>query len=122
MPGLQQWGVDSGDIHYESFGPATLVKREKPALIAGGAQPVSITFNRSGKSLAWDPAAASLLELAEASGIDVDSGCRAGSCGSCQTALTAGKVDYSQQPDADIAPGHCLLCIATPNGDLVLEA
>ncbi|MEZ5587885.1 MAG: FAD/NAD(P)-binding oxidoreductase, partial [Sedimenticolaceae bacterium] len=24
VPGLEEWGVDSGDIHYESFGPATL--------------------------------------------------------------------------------------------------
>jgi ferredoxin len=50
------------------------------------------------------------------------SGCRAGSCGSCQTALSAGVVEYSQDPDAEIAPGHCLLCIATPRGDLTLEA
>ena len=122
VPGLEQWGVASGDIHYESFGPATLVKREKPALAATEAQPVTITFSRSGKCLTWDPAADSLLEFAEANGIDVDSGCRAGSCGTCQTALTAGKVDYNQQPDADIEPGHCLLCIATPSRDLILGA
>ncbi|MGB5571597.1 MAG: 2Fe-2S iron-sulfur cluster-binding protein, partial [Sedimenticolaceae bacterium] len=109
LPGLEEWGVDSGDIHYESFGPATLVKREKPALAASGAQPVNITFSRSGKRLTWDPAAGSLLEFAESNGIDVDSGCRAGSCGSCQTALTAGEVEYNQQPDADIEPRHCLL-------------
>jgi len=122
VPGLEEWGVDSGDIYYESFGPATLVKHEKPALAATDAQPVNITFSRSGKRLTWDPAAGSLLEFAESNGIDVDSGCRAGSCGSCQTALTAGEVEYSQQPDADIDPGHCLLCIATPSCDLVLEA
>ncbi len=122
VPALEEWGVDSADIHYESFGPATLEKRERPAKTAGGAQAVSITFGRSGKSLTWDPAADSLLEFAEANAIDVDSGCRAGSCGSCQTVLTAGEVDYSQQPDVDIEPGHCLLCIATPRCDLVLEA
>jgi hypothetical protein len=122
VPGLEQWGVDSGDIHYESFGPATLVKRERPAQVTGDTGPASITFSRSGKRLTWDPAADSLLEFAEASGIDVDSGCRAGSCGACQTALMAGKVSYKQQPDADIEPGHCLLCIATPSCDLVLEA
>jgi ferredoxin-NADP reductase len=122
VPGLEQWGVDSGDIHYESFGPAALVKREKPAQIAGSTRPFSVTFTRSGESLNWDPTADSLLEFAEANGIDVDSGCRAGSCGSCQTTLKAGTVDYSQQPDADIEPGHCLLCIATPSCDLVLEA
>jgi len=121
VPGLEEWGVDSADIYYESFGPATLVKHAKPALAATDAQPVNITFSRSGKRLTWDPAAGSLLEFAESNGIDVDSGCRAGSCGSCQTALTAGEVDYSQQPDADIEPGHCLLCIATPKYDLVLE-
>ena len=122
VPGLEEWGVDSGDIYYESFGPATLRKHERPALEATDAQPVNITFSRSGKRLTWDPAAGSLLEFAESNGIDVDSGCRAGSCGSCQTALTAGEVEYSQQPDADIEPGHCLLCIATPGCDLVLEA
>lgn len=122
VPGLEEWGVDTGDIHYESFGPATLVKHEKPTQATAGAEPVNITFSRSGKHLTWDPAAGSLLEFAEDNGIDVDSGCRAGSCGSCQTALTAGAVEYGQQPDADIEPGHCLLCIAKPSCDLVLEA
>lgn len=122
VPALEEWGVDSADIHYESFGPATLEKRERPAQTTGGAQAVSVTFSRSGKSLPWDPSADSLLEFAEANAIDVDSGCRAGSCGSCQTELAAGEVEYSQQPDADIGPGHCLLCIATPRCDLVLNA
>ena len=122
VPGLEEWGVDSGDIHYESFGPATLTKHEKPTSAATDTQPVNITFSRSGKRLSWNPAAGSLLEFAEANGIDVDSGCRAGSCGSCQTVLAAGQVEYGQQPDADIEPGHCLLCIATPSCDLVLEA
>lgn len=122
VPALESWGVDSADIHYESFGPAALQKRERPAQTTGDAQPVSITFSRSGKRLSWDTAAESLLEFAEANAIDVDSGCRAGSCGSCQTMLNAGEVEYSQQPDADIEPGHCLLCIATPRCDLVLDA
>ncbi|OQX42573.1 MAG: ferredoxin, partial [Candidatus Sedimenticola endophacoides] len=38
----------------------------------------------------------------------------------CQTRLEAGEVSYVQEPDADIQPGHCLPCIATPRGDLVL--
>ncbi len=122
VPDLEEWGVDSGDIYYESFGPATLIKHEKPARTARDSQPISITFSRSGKSLTWDPAADSLLEFAEANAVEVDSGCHAGSCGTCQTALMAGEVEYNQQPDTDIEPGHCLLCIATPRCDLVLEA
>ena len=120
VPGLEDWGVDSDDIYYESFGPATLIKHEKAASTT--TQPVTVTFSRSGKSILWDPAADSLLEFAEANDIEVDSGCRAGSCGSCQTAVKAGEVDYNQEPDADVEPGLCLLCISTPKSDLTLDA
>ena len=66
-------------------------------------------------------AAGSLLEFAEDNDIGVDSGCRAGSCGSCQTAVKVGEVNYSQEPDADVIPGHCLLCISTPKNNLTLD-
>jgi ferredoxin-NADP reductase len=122
VPGLVEWGVASGDIYYESFGPATLTKQVKTAAQTTGATPISVTFSRSGKSMLWDPAAASLLEFAEANDVEVESGCRAGSCGSCQTAVARGEVDYTQEPDVDVAPGHCLLCISIPKSDLTLEA
>jgi ferredoxin len=51
-----------------------------------------------------------------------DSGCRSGSCGSCETRLVSGTVHYANPPDHDIAPGHCLLCVGTPASALVLEA
>ena len=121
VPGLEDWGVDSKDIYYESFGPATLIKHEKKSL-PGNSQAITVTFSRSGKSIPWDTAADSLLEFAEANDIEVDSGCRAGSCGSCQTAVKSGEVDYNQEADADVAPGHCLLCISTPKNDLTLDA
>jgi len=121
VSGLEDWGVDSGDIYYESFGPASLIKHEKAPLSAN-APPITVTFNQSGKSILWDSAADSLLEFAEANDIEVESGCRAGSCGSCQTAMETGEVDYSQEPDAEVAPGHCLLCISTPKSDLTLDA
>jgi hypothetical protein len=121
VPGLEDWGVDSDDIHYESFGPASLIKPEKVSLSAT-TQPVTVTFSRSGKSILWDSVADSLLEFAEANDIEVESGCRAGSCGSCQTAVKIGEVEYNQEPDADFLPGHCLLCISTPKFDLTLDA
>ena len=121
VPGLKAWGVESRDIYYESFGPATLIRHEKPKSGAA-AQPISVTFGKSGKRIAWNPHLDSLLELAEDNGIAVESGCRAGSCGSCQTALLSGEVEYQQQPDAEIESGHCLLCISTPKGDLTLAA
>ncbi|MCW9015265.1 MAG: 2Fe-2S iron-sulfur cluster-binding protein, partial [Gammaproteobacteria bacterium] len=114
-------GVDSADIFYESFGPASLIKHSKE-VSAATTQPITVTFSRSGKSIPWDPGADSLLEFAEANDIEVASGCRAGSCGSCQTKLKTGEVDYNQEPDADIEPGSCLLCISTPKCDLTLDA
>ncbi len=124
VPGLEDWGVNADDIHYESFGPASLVKHEtpKPQTESISAQKNTVTFSKTGTHIPWDPDVGSLLELAEAQGIEVESGCRAGSCGCCQTVLETGEVEYSQQPDADVEPGHCLLCISTPKGDLTLAA
>ncbi len=122
VPALEDWGVDSGDIYYESFGPATLIRQKKPAQKGNTDQPITITFSRSGQKIPWDPASDSLLDFAETNGIEVESGCRAGSCGSCQTAVKVGEVDYNQEPDADLEPDHCLLCISMPKGDMTLDA
>ncbi|MCP4288259.1 MAG: 2Fe-2S iron-sulfur cluster binding domain-containing protein [Gammaproteobacteria bacterium] len=122
IPGLEDWGVDSDEIYYESFGPATLVKHEKPKMGQEdiSSRKVTVSFSKTGTHVPWDPNAGSLLEFVETQGIEVESGCRAGSCGCCQTVLETGEVNYSQQPDADVEPGHCLLCISTPKDDLTL--
>lgn len=124
VPGLEEWGVDSRDIYYESFGPATLVKHEKSKteLESISTRKIAVTFSKTGKQALWNPDAGSLLEFAETQGIEVESGCRAGSCGCCQTRIENGEVEYSQQPDADVTPGNCLLCISTPKGDITLTA
>ncbi|MCP4286672.1 MAG: 2Fe-2S iron-sulfur cluster binding domain-containing protein [Gammaproteobacteria bacterium] len=126
VPALEGWGVATDDIYYESFGPASLIKHETPTRQVTteetAAQAFTITLSKSGRSIPWDPGTDSLLEFVEANGIEVESGCRAGSCGSCQTGLAAGEVDYHQAPDADVDSGHCLLCISTPKSDLTLVA
>ncbi len=127
VPALEDQGVAPEHIHYESFGPASLTRQRAPALAATMGVPIAadraiaVRFARSGKTVSWDPQAGSLLALAEDQGIAVESGCRAGSCGCCQTAVQSGEVDYMQTPDADIAPGHCLLCIGRPATDLTLD-
>jgi len=122
VPALEDLGVAPENLHYESFGPASLTRRRLPtqAEPAVADKAITVRFGRSGKTVAWDPKAGSLLALAEHQGIRVESGCRAGSCGSCQTAVESGEVEYLQTPDADIAPGHCLLCIGKPATDLTL--
>jgi ferredoxin-NADP reductase len=124
VPALQEWGVAENDIHYESFGPASLMRRDGPAAAAKSQadRPITVIFSRSGKGFRWDAASDSLLAFAEANGIEVESGCRAGSCGTCQTRIEAGEVEYRQEADAEVAPGHCLLCVGVPKSDLTLAA
>lgn len=124
VPGLEAWGVAASDIHYESFGPATLIRPDQAdtEVVDAAAGDITVTFSKSGRQLAWNRSSDSLLEFAEAAGIDVDAGCRAGSCGGCQTTVEAGEVEYNQPPDADVEPGCCLLCITRPRNNLTLAA
>lgn len=127
VPALDDWGVPDAHIHFEAFGPSS-IKRRQPAAAAvprdtGTIETnIVVIFAKSGKQFPWQPAAANLLEFAEAHGIAVDFGCRAGSCGTCQTAIRAGEVAYRQPPDYDPEPGTCLLCSCTPETSVTLEA
>ncbi|MBI4939006.1 MAG: 2Fe-2S iron-sulfur cluster binding domain-containing protein [Nitrosomonadales bacterium] len=128
VPALDEWGVPDTHIHFEAFGPSS-IKRKQPATTPGAtaqavgpAAGIVVTFAKSGKQVAWQPAANNLLEFAESNGIAAAYGCRAGSCGTCQTAIRAGEVAYRQPPDYDPEPGTCLLCSCTPKTDVTLEA
>ena len=122
--GLREWGVPDSDVHFEAFGPAS-VKKAAPAekkAVPVGAAAIEVVFSKSGKTLKWDGSAESILELAENNGIDMDSGCRAGSCGTCITALKEGEVDYIEEPSALPEESSCLACIAVPKNNLTLDA
>jgi len=119
---LRQWGVPQDHIHFEAFGPAT-VKTTKVAAPAGRDEtPIKVEFARTGKSLNWDPNAASLLDFALDHGVPIDSGCRAGNCGTCVTALRSGDVSYLAEPGSPVEAGSCLACIAVPKTNLMLDA
>lgn len=124
VPALEDWGVPDAHIHFEAFGPSS-VKRRPAATTAAQSVPstsdIVVTFGQSGKQLPWHPATANLLDFAEAIGISVNSGCRAGSCGSCQTKILAGEVAYTQPPEYDPEPGTCLLCMCKPKTNVTLE-
>ncbi|MCU7905095.1 MAG: 2Fe-2S iron-sulfur cluster binding domain-containing protein [Candidatus Thiodiazotropha sp. (ex Epidulcina cf. delphinae)] len=121
VQGLKGWGVDSNDIYFESFGVTAPFQHHRPDQTSANTAAMNVTFNRSDKTLTWDSAADSLLEFAETNGVEVTSCCRAGSCGSCQTPIASGEVEYHQQPTVDVEDGYCLLCISRPKSDLVLE-
>jgi hypothetical protein len=123
--GLQQWGVPRTSVHTEAFGPSSLAVlegRPKQAVSSPTATNANIRFDKSGRSVAWNPQFESLLDLAESEGIVIESGCRTGSCGTCATAVKSGSVRCVNQPDCETESGVCLLCISTPASDLVLDA
>ena len=124
VPALEEWGVPDSHIHFEAFGPASIKRKQaQTAPVAEAADTgIVVTFARSGKQLPWRPDAGSLLEFAEANGIAANYGCRAGSCGTCQTAIRTGEVSYREPPDFDPEPGSCLLCVGVPRTSVTLEA
>jgi hypothetical protein len=116
---LREWGVPDDDVHFEAFGPAS-VKRVVPA--DGVAESAKIVFMRANKSIEWSQADGSILDLAEKNGIRLNCGCRAGNCGTCETAIRDGRVSYVVETGFKPREGVCLVCVARPQGDLVLDA
>jgi uncharacterized protein len=119
---LSDWGVPEADIHFEAFGSGSVKKVQKPEPGEANGVGFKVQLTRSGKSLAWSKDSGTLLELAEASGVRINSGCRAGNCGTCVTAVKQGSVNYLVKPASVPAPGSALLCIAHPAEDIVLDA
>ena len=69
--------------------------------------------------------AKTLLDIAELAGVDIDSACRSGTCGSCKVPLQSGHVtmEVDDALDAeDKALNLILACQAKPVGDVVVEA
>lgn len=132
MSGLQEWGVPKKRIFSEAFGPASgkavgQARSEKPAAPADGTEKavsaaVKVTFDKTGKTIGWDDAAGNLLSFANQNDVPIDSGCQAGSCGTCVVAIKSGRVSYVTEHNAELEDGTCLTCISVPDGDLVLDA
>lgn len=110
---LRRAGVEPAAIRFERFSQA--VQAAQPTAVT----PVSsceVEFSRSGLSATWDAGdpEQSLLELAEANGLEPPSACRAGVCGTCTTQVRSGSIGYLTDPKAEVAPGSALICIARP--------
>lgn len=118
---LEKWEVPKNQIHYESFGQATIKKAVQPKPVPEE-KSVQINFSKSSKTIAWKDSYDSLLDLAEDNGIEIESGCRTGSCGSCEVACTSGSVIYLDEPDYEPEKGNCLACVSIPKGNISLDA
>ena len=121
--GLREWGVPDGYVHFESFGPASVTKTPKAEEVAAAAGTnLTISFSKSGEEFQWDPAAGNILAFALDKDIDIASGCRAGSCGTCVSAIKEGEIEYLKPPSTKPDEGSCLTCISVPKTNLVIDA
>ena len=122
-------GVLPDRVHTESFGPAATVhpgvvevgaRAPHPPEGPPGAGPM-VLFGRSDLRVAWDDRYGSLLEFAEACDVPVSFSCRTGVCGSCESGVLSGSVEYTTEP-LDVPPdGRALLCCSRPVSELTLE-
>ncbi len=120
--GLENWQVPPSRIFTEAFGPASLRSIDKPTPAAKAQSAVEVSFSKSGVKGKFSPTSGSLLALAESEGVDIPFGCRAGSCGTCETRIVSGKVVYPEGAKPDCPASHCLACIALPDGEIELDA
>ena len=109
---LLEAGLDATHYHQEAFGPIT---RE-----SNKTQEVTISIN--GNLFSGDNQK-TLLEQAEAAGLNVSNSCRAGFCGACKMTLESGEVDQPDVPallPGEKESGKVLACCCVPKTDVEL--
>lgn len=82
-----------------------------------------VTFAKSGVTIKTN-GNKSILDLAEAHGIELDYGCRAGYCGDCKAKVT-GNVkmpENAEIDDIEKAEGFVYTCCGFPQGDIEVDA
>jgi len=127
---LHKLGVPESQVRSEAFESAIASTAEQaptavePVAPAGGSGAVvQLRLVTSGRTVQVD-ADSTLLEGAEAVGVELPAACRAGVCGTCRCRLVEGEVDCESDilDENDRADGYILPCVARPMGDLALEA
>lgn len=109
----ERWAEDGNEqrLHLESFTP--------PKLVSAGASGGTIRFSDSGIEVA--DSGATLLEQAEAAGLNPEHGCRMGICKTCTCSVKTGLVRDVRTGDVlEITDGQIQLCVSAPAGDVEL--
>lgn len=134
---LKALKVPDDQVKTEAFGPA---KKPGAQPSQAGAQKVSVpaaetaapatsaavtvAFKRSGKS-APIPPSQTVLEAADATGVEIDNSCRSGQCGLCKVKLVAGVVTMDCEDalaEEDKQQGLILACQARAKENIEVDA
>lgn len=119
--GLKESGVPESRVFFEMFTKSSKVTSDRPIAEVNGntAEAVEIAFAQSNQTITWQDAE-SLLEFAEANGLNPPYSCRQGVCGTCECKLLEGEVEYQTTPTATVADGSVLICISKPKTSKVV--
>lgn len=121
---LRELDFDFSNLHTESYGSSRVaqgVASASPSLPLSG--PLhKVTFARSGLTVDADEHT-TLLDLAEAHGIEIDYSCRSGSCGECEVKCR-GQIEMISECELDPAQraaGFIYTCCSVAKSDLELD-
>jgi len=102
-------GMDQEEVHYEAFQLDT----------SGDA--FSTELKKSGKVLEVGEEE-TLLQVLRSAGLEVDSSCEAGNCGTCRVEVCAGKVDHRGSGLGEADKGAAMLsCVSRGVGRIVID-
>lgn len=119
--GLKNAGVPESRIFFEMFTKPSKATGDRPiAEVNGDPVEAEIVFVQSNQTITWQADAESLLEFAEASGLNPPYSCRQGICGTCQCKILEGEVEYQETPTATVEDGSVLICISKPKTSKVV--
>lgn len=126
---LETLHVPDQNVKTEAFGPARnpapqqLIGNEKAQDESAASAP-QISFKRSKRSAPL-LAGQTVLDAAEANGIDIENSCRLGQCGLCKIMLLSGTVSMACEDalsDSDKQNGLILACQAIATDDIEVDA
>lgn len=115
---LTGMGLPDAAIRQEDFG-GTAASPRPAAPVEGAPSAAEVRFALSGQVATWD-GSESLLDFAEAQGLQPEFSCRNGVCGTCACALVSGEVEYVEDPLDPPPEGQVLICCARPRGPVEL--
>ena len=118
--GLAELEVSEDRVFFESFSGGKTKGVTKKSSLGGSISSAEVVFASSGKTLTWNEGDGSLLEFAEANGLNPDFSCRQGVCLTCACQLRSGEVDYTEKPTTPADDGEVLICISQPKTSRVI--
>lgn len=121
--GLKEWGVPEDRVFFESFGgggKSNSTSKSTTTQNSADERNAEIVFAKSGKTLTWEDSDGTILEFAEANGIEADYSCRQGICLTCMCKINEGEVEYEEPPAGTPDEGSVLICVAKPKSSKVV--